>query len=118
MYCPKCSTEYRESFSQCSECDVDLVHERPPKPEPQYAELVAVFGGGSNSAAVVRGFVEGAGIELWTREEGSHSVFPNLGPVEINVRVKDQASVLKALKTRTMGPVGRKAAAKQIQVSV
>lgn len=25
MYCPKCKTEYREGFKECSDCGVDLV---------------------------------------------------------------------------------------------
>jgi hypothetical protein len=29
MYCPKCGTEYREGFTHCTDCDVDLVWEPP-----------------------------------------------------------------------------------------
>ena len=28
-YCPQCGAEYRPGFSRCTECDVDLVDERP-----------------------------------------------------------------------------------------
>ena len=37
MYCPKCKAEYREGFTKCSECQVDLVNELPkePKKEPE-----------------------------------------------------------------------------------
>ncbi len=27
MFCPKCRAEFREGFTHCSECDVDLVNE-------------------------------------------------------------------------------------------
>src|SRR5438093_4896840 len=27
MYCPQCKAEYRQGFTRCSDCDVDLVHE-------------------------------------------------------------------------------------------
>ena len=71
----------------------------PLEPEPEYVEMATVFEGNSNSAAVARGAVEGAGIESWTRDEGIHGVFPSLGPTEIEVRVEDEASALKALET-------------------
>ena len=29
MYCPRCGTEYRQGFTHCSDCDVDLVWEPP-----------------------------------------------------------------------------------------
>lgn len=31
MYCPECRTEYRSSFTHCSDCDVDLVEELSEK---------------------------------------------------------------------------------------
>ena len=27
MFCPKCKSEYRQGFTRCSDCDVDLVYE-------------------------------------------------------------------------------------------
>lgn len=33
MYCPKCRAEYREGFTECSDCRVPLVWELPPEPE-------------------------------------------------------------------------------------
>jgi hypothetical protein len=29
MYCPQCKAEYRQGFTRCADCDVELVHERP-----------------------------------------------------------------------------------------
>ena len=29
MYCPKCKAEYRQGFTRCADCDVDLVWELP-----------------------------------------------------------------------------------------
>jgi hypothetical protein len=29
MYCPQCKAEYRQGFTRCADCDVDLVYERP-----------------------------------------------------------------------------------------
>jgi hypothetical protein len=30
MYCPQCQAEYRQGFTRCADCDVELVHEAPP----------------------------------------------------------------------------------------
>jgi hypothetical protein len=43
MFCPKCKAEYREGFTKCADCNIDLVPvlpsepEFPPEPE-QYVE--------------------------------------------------------------------------------
>src|SRR5215470_9028014 len=31
MYCPNCGSEYRQGFTRCTDCDVDLVWEPPNK---------------------------------------------------------------------------------------
>ena len=29
MFCPKCRAEFREGFTKCPDCKIELVHERP-----------------------------------------------------------------------------------------
>ncbi len=29
MFCPQCKAEYRQGFTRCADCDIDLVHEAP-----------------------------------------------------------------------------------------
>ncbi len=45
MFCPRCKSEYREGFFQCTDCGVDLVAGQPPKTEDDvnYVEMVEVF---------------------------------------------------------------------------
>jgi hypothetical protein len=33
MYCPQCKAEYRQGFTRCADCDMDLVYEPPPAAE-------------------------------------------------------------------------------------
>jgi hypothetical protein len=106
MFCPMCRTEFQEGFSRCSECEVDLVDERPLEPEPEYVQTVTVFQGDSNSAAVAHTMLEGAGIEAWTKDENVHGVYPNLGATEVEVRVEDEAAALEALETMCEGAAG------------
>ena len=35
MWCPQCGAEYREGFSECSDCGVALVADAPAEPEPR-----------------------------------------------------------------------------------
>jgi hypothetical protein len=37
MYCPSCKSEFREGFTRCGSCEVDLVHEIPPEESPASA---------------------------------------------------------------------------------
>jgi len=45
MHCPKCLTEYRDGFTECSDCHVPLAEGRPPaqSEEAHEVELVTVF---------------------------------------------------------------------------
>ncbi len=33
MFCPQCQAEYRQGFTRCADCDVDLVHALPEVPD-------------------------------------------------------------------------------------
>ena len=76
-----------------------LVHDLPPERVPEYEDLVTVFEGDSNSAAVARAAVESAGITSWTKDEEVHGLFPSLGPTEILVGAEDKKPALEALET-------------------
>jgi len=45
MFCPKCKAEYREGFSRCADCDIDLVLEISPEPEPsvEYFDFIKII---------------------------------------------------------------------------
>ena len=45
MFCPKCKAEYREGFSRCADCDIDLVLEISPEPEPsvEYIDFIKIM---------------------------------------------------------------------------
>jgi hypothetical protein len=38
MFCPQCKAEYRQGFSRCADCDIDLVYELPRDALPQQRE--------------------------------------------------------------------------------
>jgi hypothetical protein len=94
-----CSAEYREGFTRCSDCGIDLVFDLPLEQEAEYVDLVTVFEGDSNSASVVSTALTNAGIESRVNNEGIQGIFPSLGPAEILVSAKDEEAAWKALTT-------------------
>jgi hypothetical protein len=87
-YCPRCGCEYRQGFTVCSDCGVDLVDElpEPGSATPPPADLealqsvvgsdpVAVLTTGSElQAALVRGLLIDAGIPaaVWASGFGAY----------------------------------------------
>jgi hypothetical protein len=44
MHCPRCSTEYRDGFSECTDCHVPLAPGLPPAPSEEHdIDLVTVL---------------------------------------------------------------------------
>lgn len=41
MFCPQCQAEYRQGFTVCADCDVDLVHELAASPQPAVPQTVS-----------------------------------------------------------------------------
>ena len=65
MFCPQCRSEYRQGFTRCSDCDVDLVAELPrddtPHPDPH---LVKVYETGDAALIpLIESLLEDAKIE-------------------------------------------------------
>lgn len=85
MFCPKCRTEYREGFTKCSDCGVDLVAERPPEEQLDYEDWVTVLSTNDrNEVLVAQSALEGAGIPCWANG-GELNDLLAAGPVEIQV---------------------------------
>jgi hypothetical protein len=70
MYCPQCRVEFREGFSECSDCRVPLAEGTPP-PEPTdrfdpALGLVEVLGTNDGvELALAKGLLEDAGIPFF-----------------------------------------------------
>ena len=70
MYCPKCRAEYRDGFSECSDCRTPLLRGTPP-PEPPTSfdpdlDLVIVLEtDDSIQLAMAKGLLDDAGIPCY-----------------------------------------------------
>ncbi len=81
MFCPKCKSEYREGFSKCADCDVDLVPELTPEPEetPEYVDWVKIITFTDRyEADLAQGLLEANDIDAVTFSDDCGSVDPAL----------------------------------------
>ena len=100
MFCPKCQSEYREGFTVCADCQVDLVPTLPENDERPDVELVTVFDS-TNPAliGIAKTVLESASIEFLAMGEDAARVFsgnPFLGHVRLQVE-KNRAEEAEAL---------------------
>ncbi|MCX5801305.1 MAG: DUF2007 domain-containing protein [Candidatus Eisenbacteria bacterium] len=107
MFCPECRAEYREGFLRCTDCDVDLVAELPPEPEPEfvdYEEILATYSHGD--IALIKSILDGEDIDYFFKGEYFAYVNPLADPVRLMVRkdqVEDVRNILKDLKLSYFG---------------
>ncbi len=70
MYCPQCYVEYREGFTECSDCHVPLLAGAPPEepadPFDPTLDLVVVLETNDGiQLALAKGLLEDAGIPFF-----------------------------------------------------
>ena len=103
MFCPKCRAEHREGFSVCSDCNVDLVHELPPEPEPEcaehigYEEVLATYN--PTDIAIMKSLLDAQGITYFFHGEHPAHVKPPANPARLMVK-KDEAALARDLLER------------------
>ena len=64
MYCPQCRCEYRDGFSECSDCRVPLLAGTPPQKtaDPALGLVVVLETNDQILVAFAKGLLEEAGI--------------------------------------------------------
>jgi Putative prokaryotic signal transducing protein len=69
MYCPQCGVEYREGFTECSDCKVPLLAgPLPPEPEtpdpfdPSLGTVVVLESRNAIQLALAKGLLDDSGI--------------------------------------------------------
>jgi hypothetical protein len=100
-WCPECGAEYREGYTQCSECQVALV-DTPPAGAEAASQLVEVGAFGSlEQAELAQGLLETNGIS--SEVEDARVPHPELGPAAggevallVPATLAEQAKVLLA----------------------
>jgi hypothetical protein len=112
VICPQCGAEYRDGFTRCADCDVDLVAPPPPEPPDERGkiELVKIYEAGNPALLpIVESLLEDGGIDFSTTSENLQDLFAGgrigggfniaIGPVMFYVRREDEADALAILAT-------------------
>ena len=94
MFCPNCKAEYREGFSRCADCAVDLIPELSPEPEPmeEYVELINIKTFSSrHEAELAKGFLEAHEIDAVVSGDDYGGIQPGLSfSTGVRLSVKDE----------------------------
>lgn len=112
MWCPNCSAKYRDGFTRCADCKVDLVAKQPTEPPPiEYEKPVVVFTSSNiHEAHLVAGLLESNGINVRVFEGHLSSIQPFLinavGGIKIVVDEK-QADDAKNVLSEYRGKQGQ-----------
>jgi len=77
MFCPDCRGEYREGFTRCELCGVDLVEALPPVDETSDEDLVPAFQSTDGLlVAATRSALESQGIPVVVQGEEAQGLLP------------------------------------------
>ena len=97
MYCPNCHAEFRDGFTNCSDCDVALVAGDPPESRPgdhrdEEAHELLLVTSDVPYLSLVQSLLDGAGIEHLVQGQealGMLTVLPSGlgGPDNVGARV-------------------------------
>jgi Putative prokaryotic signal transducing protein len=100
MFCPECAVEYRDGFTRCSDCDVDLVLQLPARGQAD-VKLAKVFATSDPALiGVAESLLDDAGIDFLTKGAEIQDLIGGgriggynlaIGPVEFWVREDEQA---------------------------
>jgi hypothetical protein len=115
MYCPKCHTEYRLDFTECSDCRVALTPGRPPTvaPEPSiFASDEVALIESQNPVTIInaKAILDAAGIGYGVSSEEVDGGFGRIKggymsktPTTIRILRKDADAAVAALREAGIG---------------
>jgi hypothetical protein len=101
MFCPNCRCEYREGFSECADCHVELIPELPalpPEPKPgdfvQYRELLSTYN--LADVALIESLLDSEKIIYFLKNDELNTLIFSPQPVSVMVNT-DQIEEAKKL---------------------
>ncbi len=111
MFCPECGSEYREGFTICADCNIELVYELPEEdhePEFQYVEAVSTVNQGD--IAFIKSIFDAEKIDYQLFGENFAIIRPMVEPAVFYVRedqVKSAVDLLKDFEVHIFAASGR-----------
>ena len=101
MFCPNCKSEYREGFTFCVDCEIELVEELPSEElyETEYEEFVSVAATTNISIIpIVKSILDYAEIKYFIKGEMLQIVPLINNVMEIQVPKEDAQNAIALLK--------------------
>lgn len=88
MYCPQCGVEYRKGFTECADCQVALVTEKPAEPPHLPIHFVTVWETRDPGLlSLAKSVLQNAHVPFFAKNEGARDLLW-VGPVELQVAEK------------------------------
>ena len=117
MFCPVCRAEYREGFTRCADCGVELTPVLPAEhPLPDPIPLTTVLESSDEAVIVIaKSLLDDAGIPCLVQNDLLQDLIglgrfgggnPITGPATIVVREDDAAAATDLLKDLRSGMTG------------
>ena len=101
MFCPNCKAEYREGFTHCSDCDVDLVASLPELAEKEkddddvtFIPVLSTYNLGD--IALLRSILDDQDIEYFLQGENTSYIRGYMDPTILMIK-DDQVETTKEL---------------------
>ena len=96
MFCPQCRTEYREGFTTCADCKVDLVAELPPETEADFVEFEEILSTYNPAdIAVIKSLMDSEGLTYYFK--GDHLTLRPMGDAARLMVKKEEAETAREL---------------------
>ena len=107
MFCPQCKSEFIEGIEICPECDVNLVDDLPPDPEPKFVDFEEVLATYNPAdIALLKSILDSEDVTYFFKGEHFQNMRPWADPARLMIR-KDQvefvADLIKDLELSYMG---------------
>jgi len=112
MYCPQCRSGFRDGFTRCSDCDVDLVATLPLEPEQLPLSDLSTYvpvttAQGQLELGQIRSFLESNGIPSEIQGESARNVYgltvDGLAAAQVLVPQEMAAAAIDLLKQADHG---------------
>ena len=107
MFCPECKSEFIKGIKICPVCNVKLIDELPPEPEPEfvnYGEVLATYN--PADIAFLKSLLDSEGIHYFFKGEHFMYVRPLADPVRLMVRTDQVEMALELLKDVELSIMG------------
>ena len=99
MFCPKCRTEYRDGFTRCNDCQVDLVKNLPAEETQESEDLVEVLATFNQAdIAIIKSVLDNHKIEYYFFDEHMSIIRPAVLPARLMAKKSDIKRIVEIIK--------------------